>query len=138
MAWNDGQTPVTLKSARLIDPTPGMEVVDTLVSPADRRKNGIAFSETWPSDEYSDLRPVAGTTLAPRSTPQGDRGVQFVFALRFPNLGDYQHGGVEVEYTADGKDYVMKIQTSMRICVVPKPEDLRGPCASPDAFEDAG
>lgn len=139
MAWNDGKEPVTLKSARLINPTPGMQVVHTYVSPPNRKKQGIAYSETWPSDEFSDLRPVAGLSLAPRTTPAGEKGAMFVFALQFPDrVGDFQHEGVEVAYTADGRDYVMKIRTSMRVCVVPESADLQGPCASPDAFEDAG
>src|SRR4051794_17025511 len=55
MAWNEGKELVTLKSVQLINPTPGMQIVETFASPPDRERNGIAFSETWPSDEYSDL-----------------------------------------------------------------------------------
>lgn len=136
MAWNDGDEPVTLESARLINPTSGMQVVHTYASPPDRKKNGIAYSETWPSDEFSDLRPVAGLSVPPRSTPAGEKGVMIVFALKLPDrAGDFQHDGVEVAYRAGGKDYVTTIRTSMRVCVVPESEDLQGPCDSPDAFK---
>ena len=136
MAWNVAKAPVVLQSARLIDPTPGMEVVETFVSPPNRKKQGISNSETWPSDEYSDLRPVKGLSLASRFSPAGEKGAMFVFALHFPKLGEFQHAGVEVAYTAGGKQYVMRIPTSLRICVVAKSQDLRGPCAGPDAFDE--
>jgi hypothetical protein len=66
-----------------------------------RSRTSIATSETWPSaDEFHDLRPVAGAKVPSRRTRQSEDGVQFVFALHFPTLGEYETTGIEVRYTA--------------------------------------
>jgi hypothetical protein len=59
VAFNDGDTPVKLKSARLVNPTPGMRIVHTYAphliatsraSPSVRRgrRTSSATSEAWP------------------------------------------------------------------------------------------
>jgi hypothetical protein len=131
VAWNVGDEPVVIDQVRLIDPTPGMEVVEMHAAGPERDALYLSNSETWPSKDFTDLHPVPGYTVQPRSTPEGDRGVEFVFALKLPEPGGYEHAGVEVAYTADGKEYVMQIKTSLRICVIPASEDLDGNCALP-------
>ena len=129
IAYNDGASLVTLKSVRLLGESAGMQVVESHAAGPERSKTGAATSEEWPApDEFYDLRPVAGTTVPSRLTPQGEKGVQFVFALRFPKLGEYETTGIEVQYTAGGEDYTTRIDTAFRVCVVPEGEDLKGPC----------
>ena len=137
MAYNDGKELVTLRNVRLLGESDGLQVVESHAAGPERSKTGAATSETWPApDEFYDLRPVAGTEVPPRLTPGGEKGVQFVFALRYPKLGEFETTGVEVQYTAGGKDYTTKIDTAFRVCVVPDREDLKGPCRPPTGFGD--
>jgi hypothetical protein len=131
VAWNVGDEPVVIDQVRLIDATPGIDVVEIHAAGPKREALSLSNSEGWPSKDFTDLHPVAGYTVQPRSTPEGDRGVEFVFALRFPELGGYEHGGVEVQYTADGNEYVMQIKTSLRVCVIAASEPLGGDCPLP-------
>ena len=138
VAWNVGEKPVKIQQVRLIDPDPGMQVVEAHAAGSKRRVLYVASTERWPSKDFTDLHPVGGYVVAPRATPEGDRGVEFVFALRFPKVGDVQHHGVEVRYTVDGDEQVAKLDTSLRICVVPESQPLQGPCDPPEDFQPSG
>ena len=116
-----------------------MQVVESHAAGPERSKTGRGDQRKWPApDEFYDLRPAAGTEVPPRLTPGGEKGVQFVFALRSPELGEYETTGIEVQYAAGDEDYTTRIDAAFRVCVIPKREDLKGPCRPPAGFGDQG
>ena len=136
VAFNTGARPAVLKRIRLVNPTPGLEVLATRVAGPDRKLLSVALTDTWPSREFDDVHPVAGYTVAPRTTAQGERGVELIFGLRVTKLGDYQSQAAAIEYTVDGTQHVAYVRAALRICVVPPSEPLDGECATPDGVND--
>jgi hypothetical protein len=124
MAWNTGDQPVVLKRIRLVDPTPGLEVIDTRVSGQKRKLLALDRTSTWPSDEFEDIHPVAGYRVAPRNTAAGKRGVEFLFGLHLPKLGNYESQAVAIEYTVGDTKHLSYVHASLLICVVPKSQAL--------------
>ena len=131
VAWNSGEESVVLERIEPVDATPGLRVLETRVSGADREFLYVAATREWPSKEFTDLHPVRGSRVAPRSAPAGERGVEFVFALRADKPGRYVIKGVAVEYTADGKRHRAIIRNGLGVCVTPPGEPTIRGCDAP-------
>jgi hypothetical protein len=134
LAYNTGEEPATLKRIRLVEPTPGLEVIETAVGGPDRKLLTLDATFSWPSDEFTDQHPVAGYRVAPQSEPAGERGVELLFGLRVGKLGTYQARAIAVEYTVGGSEHVAYIRRGVKICVVPDGEPLEGDCGVPSGM----
>jgi hypothetical protein len=137
LVYNHGDRPASLQRIRLIKAAPELEVLATRVGGPDRDLLGLTSSLTWPTDEFTDLRPVAGFTLAPKSQPQGERGAELIFGLRAPQRpGRYEAKAIAVEYTVDGTEHVFYLRAGIRVCVVAPSEPVEGPCGTVRGMDD--
>src|SRR4051794_30147326 len=60
VAYNRGSEPAELDRIRLVDPTPGLEVIGTKVGGPNRELLSLSNTPKWPTDEFTDQRPVKG------------------------------------------------------------------------------
>lgn len=131
VAWNTGKRPAVLERIDPVDPTPGLRVLETWVAGADRESLAVAATREWPSSDFTDLRPVRGFEVAPRTDPAGERGVELVFALQADRPGRYVIRGVAVEYTVDGERHRAIIRNGIGVCVTAPGEPTVRGCDAP-------
>jgi hypothetical protein len=132
VAWNTGETPAVLTRVWLVDPTPGLRVVDTRVAGPARKVQSVASDPKWPAGELTDLHPVEGFQVAPRSQPDGDRGVEFVFALRADRPGRFTARAVGIDYTVDGDEHRLYLSYGLGVCVTAASQPLDRNCRAPE------
>jgi hypothetical protein len=131
LAYNTGEKPAVLTRIWLVDPTPGLRVLTTRVAGPDRKRLYVASDPKWPSDGITDLRPVDGFQVAPRSTPDGDRGVELVFAVRADKPGRFVARAVGVDYTVDGDQHRLYLSYGLGVCVTPASQPKPRGCPPP-------
>lgn len=124
VAYNNGEKPAVLRSLGLIDPTPGLRVVGTRVAGPERELLALGSTSEWPSDEFTDQRPVRGFAVAPISEPDGERGVELLLGLRADKLGRYETSGVVVDYTVGDTEHRAYIRNGLSVCVIPASERI--------------
>jgi hypothetical protein len=134
LAWNTGDRPAVLDRIAPVDPTPGLRVVATNAAGPKREYMFVASTQTWPSDEFTDLHPVRGFEVAPRSSPAGERGVELVLALQADKPGRYEFKGVVVDYTVDGEQHRAIIRNGIGVCVTPPGERTVRGCEAPSGL----
>jgi hypothetical protein len=128
---NRGTKPAVLDAIRLVDATPGLEVVSTHIAGLKRKDGGVSFTDVWPSSEFSDLHPVAGFVVPPSTEPGADRGVELVFRLRTRKPGIYETRSVAVDYEVGGSKHQATVPIATRLCVIPADQPLRKACGQP-------
>lgn len=126
VAVNHGDQPAVLRSIRLVNPTPGLRVIDTRVSGPEREMLSLSTSSEWPSDDFTDQRPVAGFHVAPVDEYDGERGVELLFGLQADRVGRYDARAVAVEYTVGDTEHLAYIRQGIRVCVIPASERIGG------------
>jgi hypothetical protein len=136
VAYNTGQQPAIIQAIRLLDATPGLEIVATRLSGPARKLLFLDSTLNWPAQEFTDQRPVRGYQLAPATRPDGQRGVELLFGLRAPKLGTYQARAIAVDYTIDGNQHTAVIHRGVKICVVPDREHVNHECGQPTGMND--
>jgi hypothetical protein len=131
IAWNTGEKPVVLTRIWLVNPTPGLRVLATRVAGPNRKLLFVASDPKWPADDLTDLHPVAGFQVAPRSQPAGDRGVEFVFSLRSDKPGRYVSRAIGVDYTVDDDKHRLYLSYGLGVCVTAASKPLDRNCQPP-------
>jgi hypothetical protein len=126
VAYNRGDEPAVLERISLVDPTPGLRVIETRVAGPQRRLLYQAGDYRWPSPEITDLHPVRGFEVAPRDQPDGRRGVELVFRLRVDRPGRYTARGVQIDYRVGDTSHRSRLTTAYRVCAVPEREPTEG------------
>jgi hypothetical protein len=128
VAFNRGDEPAFLERISLIDPTPGLKVIATRVAGPDRRIFYFSADQFWPPREITDLHPVRGFEVAPQDEPDGDRGVELVFAARADRRGRYRTHGVRIDYRVGDTEHRATLRNVFRVCVLPEgvPVDVPG------------
>lgn len=134
--YNDGDEPAVLERARFYRATPGLEIVKTLVAGPKRELNLVSSSRRWPAPKDfrpTDLRPLRGYRLAPRSEPTGEFGVELVLVMRVRRPGRYITRGVQLDYRVGGDRHRRILPNGYAACAKPRGTDLlKGPfCRSP-------
>jgi hypothetical protein len=137
IAWNTGDEPVVLTRVWLVDPTPGLRVLETRVAGPGRKALSIASDPKWPADDLTDLHPVKGFQVAPQGQPDGDRGVEFVFALSAERPGRFTAPAVGVDYTVDGDEHRLYLSYGLGVCVTAASEPLARGCQPPKTLTAA-
>ncbi len=136
LAWNTGDRPAVLERIEPVDPTPGLRVVATGAAGPEREFLFVASTQTWPSDEFTDLHPVRGFEVAPRASAAGERGVELVLALQADKPGRYVFKAVAVEYTVDGERHRAIIRNGIGVCVTPPGERTVRGCDAPSGLTE--
>ncbi len=114
--YNDSDTDAVLQDIRPVDPPPGLEIVDVLVGGPDRRYASVGSSSSWPDTRVTDLRPVKGATIAPVTSPTGERGIQAVVVFRAARPGRYVLDGLQVDYRVGRRDHRRVIDAGLQVC----------------------
>ena len=131
VVYNRGNRPATLDSVSLVEQTPGLEVVESYANGPERKYLLNATTDSWPAPRiYTDLRPVRGTVVAPRSEREGERGIEFVFVLRVPSVGAEQFKGVQVDYHVGDERHRSVLWEGARICARKRVPDPPPRCAA--------
>ncbi len=134
--FNSGSVPVVLTRIRLVDPTPGLEVVGTAVGGPDRELLTLDRAPDWPSKAFTDQHAVAGFVVAPSSLPDGERGVELLFGLRAARPGSYQARAIAVEYAVGEEEHVAYVRRGVNVCVSSEDSEPVSDCALPSGMND--
>jgi hypothetical protein len=131
VAWNAGDQPAVLERVEPVNPTPGLRVLTTRAAGPDRKYLAVPATPEWPSDMLTDLHPVRGFRVDPRSQPDGERGVELVLVLQAGKPGRYQFKAVAVTYTVDGKRHRSYIRNGIGVCITPPGKPTIRGCEPP-------
>lgn len=119
--YDDGKTPVPLEGVELINPTPGLRVISTRVS---GYRRGDSTPTAGPvkfytgADAPTDLHPLKGYEVLPRTTRLGKRGVRVVIYMKVDRPGRYKYDGFQIVYrTRGGALKRDRIRNAFAICV---------------------
>ena len=122
--WHRSEAPVTatLGGVSLLDPDPGLEIVDSGIARGDLHD---PFYATFPPAAVSPLE-GASVTIVP-GDPASD--VTFVLGLRATGNSDSLAArGVWLDYEVSGRRYRAALPWLLRVCIEP----VSGPCQSQD------
>lgn len=130
--YNDSDEDVVLDAIRPIDVPAGLEVRDVLIAGPDRKLLYLSGSREWPADDLTDLGPVAGTRLAPVSSPRGARGAEIVLVLRARTPGRYVLSKLEVSYHQGRRQHRRVVRGILALCARRQIETGPLDCPLPD------
>jgi hypothetical protein len=116
---NTGDEPAVLTRIEIVDPPPGLRLVDTRVSGIRRKNYYFASSLTWPDrlGRFSDLHRVAGFEIQPENVAGWNRGAELIFAVRAEKPGRYVFRAVAVEYRVGGSEHRVILDNGLAVCV---------------------
>lgn len=113
---NAGDAPVTLRAVRLVGATPGLHVVRARAAGTRRRTGLIAGGPTRIYERQTDLRPLDGAQVPPKSPI----GVEIIADLAAPGPGRYALRDLEVTYESGGRTHRMRTGSAFAICRGPR------------------
>jgi hypothetical protein len=134
IAYNTGDKVAVITRIWLVNPTPGLSVLTTRVAGPKRKLLFVASDPKWPAEDLTDLHPVEGFQVAPRSRPNGDRGAEFVFSLRADRPGRYTARAVGIDYTVDGDEHRVYLSYGLGVCVTAAAKPLDRNCRPPETL----
>ena len=130
-AFNYGEKTAVLERISLVDPPPGIEVVESRIAGQGRRY--IPAMTAWPDRDFRDLHPVNGYRLAPADTPAGRYGVALVFVMDVKTPGRHAVPAVEVAYHIGDTHYRSRIRNAFAVCSYTGPKRVVD-CHAPRGF----
>jgi hypothetical protein len=130
-AFNSGDETAVLERIELVDPPPGIDVVQTHV--AGRRRGAIPAMTAWPDRDFRDLHPVNGYRLAPADTQAGRDGVALVFVMNIKTPGRHAVPAVDVTYHIGDTRYRSRIRNAFAVCSYTGPKRVVH-CRAPRGF----
>ncbi|MFN8076792.1 MAG: hypothetical protein U0Q15_15430 [Kineosporiaceae bacterium] len=124
---NNGEKPVTLRSAELLGDTSGLDVGPVLTAAGDRQLYGVGLLRTFPPSaksghsELGTLRPIDGTVVPPqRSGSPSLLPVEVLVGIKVIEPKEKYFTGTRIRYEVDGKEYSYVDPSGLTIC--PKDE----------------
>ena len=120
IALNTGRQPAVLDRISIVRPPSGLRLLDTRIAGSDRRFASVVTTPGWPSMQLTDLHPVRGYQLLPRSQPSGARGAELVFVLRADRPGRLGFWQVAVDYHAGDRRHHAVLNSGLQVCSRPK------------------
>lgn len=135
---NSGDEPAVLERIELVDPTPGLRVVETLIAGPGRRVFGTASTHNWPDDRnrITDLHEVRGFEVQPQHVARWDRGAELVFVLRADEPGRYLFNAVAVNYRVGDDEHRTVVENGLGVCVTLRKPYKRG-CEPAPGLEES-
>ncbi len=128
VAFNNGKRPAVLERISPVGATPGLRVLGTYAGGPGRKYLYYTSSSRWPDrTRFSDLHPVVGFSVAPRS----QRGVELVFKLVADRPGGYEFRRIAVDYRVGDTRHHVELR-GPAVCVIPRGQPrIRGRCGTP-------
>ena len=130
-AFNTGHETAVLERIELVNPPPGIDVVQTRI--AGRGRGYIPAMTDWPDRNFRDLHPVNGYRLAPADTPAGRYGVALVFVMNIKTPGRHAVPAVDVAYHIGDTHYRSRIRNAFAVCSYTGPKRVVD-CRAPRGF----
>jgi hypothetical protein len=129
IVWNDGPEDAELEEIEMVDPTPGLHLLGAEVGGPDRRFAAFGGDRIYPPrhPRATDVHPLAGFRLPPRTKRDGKRGAQIILQLRASEAGIFRFQGVRLNYRVGDTQYSAVIPHAFRACAVTDHKDNRWP-----------
>jgi hypothetical protein len=109
---NRGSAPAVVETIELVEPTPGIELVQALVG----GPTGIGLLNGLPRrDPDNPLRPVRGFAV-PRADPATDRLHQVILVLRTTRYGRSWFSRIAVDYRVGASPYRAVFEEGVALC----------------------
>jgi hypothetical protein len=131
VAFNRGDEVAVLDRIEIVDPPPGLRVLETQVA-GRGRENGLLASTVGPPErQISDLHPVRGFRVPPADTPEGEWGAELVFTLKADQPGRYAFTRIAVQYRVGDSEHRAVLRNGLAVCVTPRTEPRNRDCKAP-------
>jgi hypothetical protein len=130
-AFNYGDETAVLERIALVNPPPGIHVVQTRV--AGPRRGATPAMTAWPDRDFRDLHPVDGYRLAPADTQAGRDGVALLFVMNIKTPGRHAVPAVDVSYHIGDTRYRARIRNAFAVCSYTGPKRVVH-CRAPRGF----
>ncbi len=114
---NAANQDVVLDGYQLVDPSPGLEVLDAgLLPTVPQPVIGTPLQATPDLEATVAARPLAGATLGSASSPGWLHGGQVAFIIRVPSAGDYTLSGVRLRYHVAETSFDTTLNAALEVC----------------------